>query len=129
MTTRFEQLLVQAQTGRGADWISQAEILEFNEFIEARGFGVARMEVKRAKGGTVRRSLFYGILPAPIGDDPEHWLNHFDPVRSAAYVREAVQYVRAGGALFDHKLWAEQPWPPRATCDVVRTCYTHIFPG
>ncbi|NVO54321.1 hypothetical protein HW561_00770 [Rhodobacteraceae bacterium B1Z28] len=109
MTIRFEQLLTQAQTGRGADWISEAELLEFNEFLQARGFGVARMEVKRAKGGQVAPNFGYGILPAPMADDREHWLNHFDPTRSASYVREIVRYAKADGAQFDNKVWAERP--------------------
>jgi len=109
MNQRFEHLIAQAETGGGTEWISEAELLEFNEYLAARGYGVARMEVSRAAGGTVNRNFGYGVLPAPLGDDPEHWLNHFDPVRSAEYVREQVQYAKEDGALFDYKVWAEQP--------------------
>lgn len=109
MNTRFEDLIEQAQTGAGTEWISEAELLDFNEYLATRGFGISRMEVAQAAGGTVKRNFGYGILPAPIGDDPEHWLNHFDPQRSAAYVRETVQFAKEDGALFDYKVWAEQP--------------------
>lgn len=53
MNERFEDLIAQAQTGRGTETISEAELLEFNEYLATRGFGVSRMEVSRAKGGTV----------------------------------------------------------------------------
>lgn len=109
MNVRFEDLIVQSETGKGTEWISQTELLEFNDYLAARGYGVSRMEVKRAEGGSVRRNFSYGILPAPIGDDPEHWLNHFNPKRSANYVRETVQYAKVDGAIFDYKIWAEQP--------------------
>ncbi len=111
MNKRFEALIAQAQTGAGTDWISEAELLAFNEYLATRGYGVSRMEVARAGAGgrQVPWDVGYGILPAPIGDDPEHWLNHFDPKRSANYVRETVQYAKEDGALFDYKVWAEQP--------------------
>lgn len=111
MNDRFEALISQAQTGAGTDWISKPELLSFNEYLASRGYGVSRMEVSRA-GATGRQApedIGYGILPAPVGDDPEHWLNHFDAMRSANYVREAVRFADADGALFDYKVWAEQP--------------------
>lgn len=111
MNERFETLLAQAETGGGTDWISEAELLSFNVYLASRGYGVSRMEVARA-GAEGRQSpmdVTYGILPAPIGEDPEHWLNHFDPQRSAAYVRETVQFAKEDGALFDYKVWAERP--------------------
>jgi hypothetical protein len=109
MNERFEYLIVQAQTGAGTEWISEAELLEFNDYLVERGFGVSRMEVKRAKGGTVRPNHGYGVSPQPFSGDDEHWMHHFDPARSAIYVREQVQYAKADGALFDYKVWAEQP--------------------
>ncbi|MEM6634479.1 MAG: hypothetical protein AAF667_01190 [Pseudomonadota bacterium] len=109
METRFEKLLEQAQSGAGTEWISESELLEFNKYLAAHGYGVARMEVARAACGTVNRNFSYGVLPAPLGEDPERWLNHFDPVRSAEYVREQVQFANEDGALFDYKVWAEQP--------------------
>lgn len=109
MNARFENLISQAQSGNGTEWISEAELLAFNDYLATRGFGVSRMEAIRAEGGTVRRNFGYGILPAPLGDEPEHWLNHFDPQRSAEYVRETVRYAKEDGALFDYKVWAEQP--------------------
>lgn len=74
-----------------------------------RGFGVSRMEVKRAEGGTVRPNFGYGILPHPLGGDDEHWMNHFDTRRSAAFVRETVAFAKTDGAVFDYKVWAEEP--------------------
>lgn len=111
MNERFETLITQAQTGAGTDWISEAELLSFNTYLASRGYGVSRMEVARtgAQGRQSPMDVFYGILPAPGGDDPEHWLNHFDPQRSAEYVRETVRYAREDGAIFDYKVWAEQP--------------------
>lgn len=111
MNERFETLIVQAETGAGTDWISEAELLSFNKYLASRGYGVSRMEVARAgtEGRQSPMDVFYGVFPAPLGNDPEHWLNHFDPVRSAAYVREQVQYAKDDGALFDYKVWAEQP--------------------
>jgi hypothetical protein len=109
MNKRLEQLLDQAQTGKGTDWISEQELLEFNEHLAFRGFGVSRMEIKRAEAGTVPPNFGYGILPQPIGGDAEHWMNHFDPLRSAAFVRETVAFAKADGALFDYKVWAEKP--------------------
>lgn len=111
MNARFEDLIVQSETGKGTEWISQTELLEFNDYLAARGYGVSRMEVSRAGSGgrQLPWDVTYGILPAPIGDDPEHWLNHFDPKRSANYVRKTVQYAKEDGALFDYKVWAEQP--------------------
>ncbi len=109
MNERFEYLIDQAQTGAGTDWLSEAELLEFNEYLAERGFGVSRMEVKRAKGGTVRPNHGYGVTPQPFPGDDDHWMHHFDPARSAIYVREQVQYAKADGALFDYKVWAEQP--------------------
>lgn len=109
MTERFETLIRQAQTGGGTEWISRAELLEFNEYLAARGFGVSRMEVARAEGGMVGPNFSYGVLPQPFGGDESHWMNHFDPARSAIYVREQVQYADEDGALFDYKVWAEQP--------------------
>lgn len=109
MNERFENLIAQSQTGRGAEWISEAELLEFNEYLAERGFGVSRMEVKRAEGGKVAPNHGYGVTPQPFPGDDKHWMHHFDPVRSAAYVRESVQYAKADGALFDYKVWAEEP--------------------
>lgn len=109
MNARFETLIAQAQTGAGTEWISEAELLEFNEYLAARGFGVSRMEVARAEGGTVAPNHGYGVTPQPFRGDDEHWMHHFDPVRSAAYVRRQVQYAKEDGALFDYKVWAEQP--------------------
>ncbi|MDO5622125.1 MAG: hypothetical protein Q4G24_11725 [Paracoccus sp. (in: a-proteobacteria)] len=109
MSERFEKLLEQAQTGAGTEWISEAELLEFNEFMARRGFGVSRMEVMRAKGGKVRPNHGYGVTPQPFKGDTEHWMHHFDPIRSAAYIREQVDYARKDGALFDYKVWAEDP--------------------
>ncbi len=109
MAKRFEHLLEQAQTGIGTDWLSERELLDFNEYLAFRGFGVSRMEIKRAEGGTVPPNFGYEILPQPIGGDDEHWMNHFDPQRSALYVRETVAYAKADGAIFDYKVWAEEP--------------------
>ena len=109
MNERFEYLIAQAQTGAGTEWISEAELLEFNEYLEVRGFGVSRMEVARAEGGTQPSNFSYGVLPQPLPGDDDHWMHHFDPARSAIYVREQVQYAEADGALFDYKVWAEQP--------------------
>ncbi|UOA28901.1 hypothetical protein [Pseudosulfitobacter sp. DSM 107133] len=109
MNARFEDLIAQAQTGGGTEWISEAELLEFNEYLAMRGFGVSRMEVARAEGGTVPPNHGYGVTPQPFRGDDEHWMHHFDPVRSAVYVREQVQYAKEDGALFDDKVWAEQP--------------------
>ena len=109
MNERFETLIVQAETGRGTEWLSEAELLEFNEYLAKRGYGVSRMEVKRAKGGKVRPNHGYEVSPQPFPGDNEHWMHHFDPDRSAAYVRRQVQYAREDGALFDYKVWAEQP--------------------
>ncbi|HCE70630.1 hypothetical protein KQ247_17370 [Ruegeria pomeroyi] len=109
MITRFEELIEQAQSGAGTEWISESELLEFNKYLAAHGYGVARMEVARAAGGTVNRNFSYGVLPQPLPGDDDHWMNHFDPARSAAYVRAQVQYAKADGALFDYKVWAEQP--------------------
>lgn len=64
---RFEDLIAQAQTGRGTETISEAELLEFNAYLAKRGFGVSRMEAYRAKGGTVAgnqapsQGLFVGL--------------------------------------------------------------------
>jgi hypothetical protein len=109
MKERFENLIEQAQTGGGTKLLSEAELLEFNEYLAERGFGVSRMEVKRAKDGSVRPNHGYEVSPQPFPDDDDHWMHHLDPYRSAAYVREAVQYARDDGALFDYKVWAEQP--------------------
>jgi hypothetical protein len=109
MNKRFEHLIAQAETGGGTEWISEAELLEFNEYLAARGFGVSRMEVARAEGGRVRPNHGYGVTPQPFRGDDDHWMHHLDPFRSAAYIREQVQYARTDGALFDYKVWAEQP--------------------
>lgn len=109
MNQRLGKLIEQAQTGGGAEWLSEAELLEFNEYLALRGFGVSRMEIARAEGGTQPPNFGYCVLPQPLGGDDEHWMHHFDPVRSAAYVRRLVQYAREDGALFDYKVWAEQP--------------------
>ena len=109
MNERFKKLIAQSQTGGGTEWISEAELLEFNEYLAQRGFGVSRMEVKRAEGGTVPPNHGYEVAPQPFPGDDDQWMNHFDPVRSAAYVREQVQYAKADGALFDYKVWAEKP--------------------
>lgn len=109
MNERFENLITQAQTGRGTEWISEAELLDFNDYLAARGFGVSRMEVKRAEGGTVRPNHGYGVTPQPFPGDDNHWMHHFDPARSAAYVRKTVEYAKADGAKFDYKVWAEDP--------------------
>ncbi len=109
MNKRFEHLITQAQTGVGTEWLSEAELLEFNLCLAVRGFGVSRMEVARAKGGTKPPNFGYGVLPQPLRGDDEHWMHHFDPVRSATYVRGQVQYTQEDGALFDYKVWAEQP--------------------
>ncbi|MFI0396944.1 hypothetical protein [Paracoccus jiaweipingae] len=109
MAERFEHLLEQAQTGLGTDWLSERELLAFNEYLTFRGFGVSRMEITCAEGGTVPSNFGYSILPQAIDNDDEHWMNHFNPWRSTLYVRETVAYARAGGAIFDYKVWAEQP--------------------
>jgi hypothetical protein len=109
MNERFEDLLAQAQTGRGTEPISESELLEFNEYLAIRGFGVSRMEVYRAKGGTVAPNHGYEVAPQPFPGDDEHWMHHFDPARSAAYIRRQVQYAKEDGALFDYRVWAEQP--------------------
>lgn len=109
MNERFEYLIAQAQIGGGTEWISEAELLEFNEYLAMRGFGVSRMEVARAEGGTEPPNHGYGVTPQPFRGDDEHWMHHFDPARSAAYVRRQVQYAKEDGALFDYKVWAEQP--------------------
>lgn len=109
MSKRFEDLILQAQSGGGTEWLSEAELLEFNEYLALRGFGVSRMEVARAEGGTVPPNFGYGVSPQPFPGDNDHWMHHFDPVRSAAYVRENVQFAREDGALFDYKVWAETP--------------------
>ena len=109
MNERFESLITQAETGAGTEWISEAELLEFNDYLAVRGYGIARMEVARAEGGTVPPNHGYGVTPQPFPGDDDHWMNHFDPARSAAYVREQIQYAKADGALFDYKVWAEQP--------------------
>ena len=109
MIKRFEALILQAQTGVGTEWLSEIELLEFNEYLAKRGYGVSRMEVKRAEGGTVGANFGYGVTPQPFPGDDEHWMHHFDPVRSAAYVRRAVQAAKEDGALFDYKVWTEKP--------------------
>lgn len=109
MTERFEALIAKAQTGEGTEWVSKAELLEFNKYLAERGFGISRMEVARAEGGTVAPNPGYGVSPQPFRGDDEHWMHHFDPARSAAYVRRQVQYAEDDGALFDYKIWAEQP--------------------
>lgn len=109
MNKRFEELLAQAQTGRGTDTISEAELLEFNNYLATQGFGVSRMEVYRAEGGTVSPNHGYEVSPQPFPGDDEHWMHHLDPARSAAYVRRQVQYAKEDGALFDYRVWAEQP--------------------
>ena len=109
MNEHFEHLIAQAQTGAGTKWLSEAELLEFNDYLAARGFGVSRMEVARAKGGTKPPNFGYGVTPQPFPGDDEHWMHHLDPVRSAAYVRRQVQYAKEDGALLDYKVWAEQP--------------------
>ncbi len=105
--TRFEELIEQAQTGAGTVWISESELLEFNDYLAMRGFGVSRMEVKQVERGTVAPNHGYCVTPQPFEGDDEHWMNHFDPKRSADYIRKQVQYARADGALFDYKVWAE----------------------
>lgn len=109
MNARFEELIEQAQSGAGTEWISESELLEFNKYLAVRGYGVSRMEVARAEGGTEPPNHGYGVTPKPFRGDDEHWLHHFDPERSAAYVRRQVQYAKEDGALFDYKVWAEQP--------------------
>ena len=109
MNERFETLIAQAETGRGTEWLSEAELLEFNDYLAVRGYGISRMEVKQAEGGEVAPNPGYGVTPQPFRGDDEHWMHHFDPDRSAAYVRRQVQYAREDGALFDYKVWAEQP--------------------
>lgn len=109
MNKRFEGLIVQAQTGRGTEVISEAELLEFNEYLAMRGFGVSRMEGYRAEGSTVGPNHGYNVSPQPFPGDDEHWMHHFDPVRSAAYVRRLVRYAKEDGALLDYRVWAEQP--------------------
>lgn len=109
MNERFEDLIAQAQTGRGTETISQAELLEFNEYLAMRGFGVSRMEGYRAEGSTVGPNHGYNVSPQPFPGDDEHWMHHFDPVRSAAYVRRLVRYANEDGALLDYRVWAEQP--------------------
>ena len=109
MNEHFEYLIAQARTGGGTDWISEAELLDFNDYLAARGFGVSRMEVARAEGGTVAPNPGYGVTPQPFPGDDEHWMHHFDPARSAAYIRRQVQYAKEDGAVFDYKVWAEQP--------------------
>ena len=100
MNQRFEDLILQAQTGGGT------ELLEFNDYLALRGYGVSRMEVAQAEGGKVDANFSYGVTPQPFPGDDDHWMHHFDPVRSAAYVRENVQFAREDGALFDYKVWA-----------------------
>lgn len=109
MNQRFEELILQSETGVGTEWLSEAELLEFNEYLAMRGYGVSRMEVKRAKHAVVRPNHGYEVSPQPFPGDDEHWMHHFDPVRSAAYVRRAVQAAKEDGALFDYKVWAETP--------------------
>ena len=109
MNARFEKLIGQSETGSGTEWLSEAELLEFNEYLAVRGYGVSRMEVKRAVDGKVPPNHGYGVTPQPFRGDDEHWMHHFDPVRSAAYVRRLVQYAKEDEALFDYKVWAEQP--------------------
>ena len=109
MNNKFKTLLAQAQTGSGADWVSERELLQFNSYLAKNGYGVSRMEVMRAPHGKVPPNFGYGILPRPIGPDSEHWMNHFDPQRSAAFVRETVKFAQDDGADFLYKVWAEQP--------------------
>lgn len=109
MNKRFEQLIRQSETGSGTEWLAEAELLEFNEYLATRGYGISRMEVKQAEGGTQPPNFGYEVSPQPFPDNDEHWMHHFDPARSAAYVRRQVQYAKEDGALFDYKVWAEQP--------------------
>jgi hypothetical protein len=82
MNARFEDLITQAQSGAGTEWISEVELLEFNEYLAKRGFGVSRMEVARAEGGTVPPNHGYGVTPQPFRGDDDHWMNHFEPALS-----------------------------------------------
>lgn len=109
MNARFEALIVLAQTGKGTEWLSEAELLVFNDYLATRGFGVSRMEIAQAEGGKRRPNHSYGVTPTRFPGDDDHWMHHFDPARSAIYIRKQVQFAINDGALFDDKVWAEQP--------------------
>lgn len=102
----IEDLLEQAQHGNGSNWLSKSELLEFCDFFIAKGFGLQLMEVKRAPGGKVARSIAYGLYG---GDGAENWKNHRDPARSIVLLHEKLKLAEEDGADLLYKVWIDVP--------------------
>lgn len=105
MELDFEQMLDDAETGKGADWISVPDLYRFCDYILAQGYGVQTMEAKGARQ-SVPRAVRFQILGV---EGEETWENHRDPKRSIDLVRETVRNAQREGHEMLYKVWVQKP--------------------